>query len=103
MQEAFLAGKSAVEYAVNGVTDKMVAFRRGKNAEGDYQCEIELLDLVDVANTEKKVPRDWINEAGNGLNQKYIDYVLPLLQGAPKLVYENGLPRFAHLRKVRAK
>ena len=24
-------------------------------------------------------------------------------QGAPKLVYENGLPRFAHLRKVRAK
>ena len=29
--------------------------------------------------------------------------VLPLLQGAPKLVYENGLPRFAHLRKVRAK
>ena len=103
VQEAFLAGKSAVEYAVNGVTDKMVAFRRGKNAEGDYQCEIELLDLVDVANTEKKVPRDWINEAGNGLNQKYIDYVLPLLQGAPKLVYENGLPRFAHLRKVRAK
>lgn len=54
VQEAFLAGKSAVEYAVNGVTDKMVAFRRGKNAEGDYQCEIELLDLVDVANTEKK-------------------------------------------------
>ena len=103
VQEAFLAGKSAVEYAVNGVTDKMVAFRRGKNAEGDYQCEIELLDLVDVANTEKKVPRDWLNEAGNGLNQKYIDYVLPLLQGAPKLVYENGLPRFAHLRKVRAK
>ena len=103
VQEAFLAGKSAVEYAVNGITDKMIGFQRTTDENGDYKCEIKLMELTEVANTEKKVPREWINEAGNGLNQKYIEYVLPLLQGAPKLVYENGLPRFAHLRKVQAK
>ena len=88
---------------MNGITDKMIGFQRTTDENGDYKCEIKLMELTEVANTEKKVPREWINEAGNGLNQKYIEYVLPLLQGAPKLGYENGLPRFAHLRKVQAK
>ena len=30
--------------------------------ENGYKCEIELLPLSEVANTEKKVPREWINE-----------------------------------------
>ena len=37
------------------------------------------------------------------MDADYIDYVLPLIKGAPKLVYENSLPRFAHLRKIPAK
>lgn len=102
VQESFLAGKSAVEYAVSGTTDKMVGFKRAFDAEGNYKCEIELMDLVDVANTEKKVPREWINEAGNGINQQYIDYALPLIQGVPKVTYECGLPRFAKLKLVKA-
>ena len=88
----------AVEAAVSGVTDKMVAFQCTR--DGGYKCETVLQPLDIVANFEKKVPREWINEAGNGVKQEFIDYVLPLIQGETDAPKENGLPRFAHLKKV---
>ena len=56
-----------------------------------------------AANAEKKVPREWINSTGNNVEQPFIDYVLPLIQGEPQLHYEQGLPRFARLKKILAK
>lgn len=103
VEESYLAGKSAVEFAVAGTTDKMVGFAREKDAQGNYCCAIKLMDLADVANAEKKVPLEWINEEGNNVREQYIDYALPLIQGQPKMAYENGVPRFARLRKIRAK
>lgn len=102
VNEAFTAGKTAVEAAVNGVTGKMVAFKR-VYVDGKYTCEMELLPLSSVANYEKKVPLEWINEEHNGLKHEFIDYVLPLIQGEPKLPLENSLPRYARLKKVLAK
>ena len=102
VNEAFTAGKTAVEAAVQGVTGKMVAFKR-VYVDGQYTCEMELLPLSSVANYEKKVPLEWINEDQNGLKHEFIDYVLPLIQGEPKLPLENSLPRYARLKKVLAK
>ena len=62
----------------------------------------ERLNLTDVANTEKKVPLEWINKEHNGVEQPFIDYVLPLIQGEPKLPKVDSLPRFAKLRKIQA-
>ena len=93
----------AVEYAVHGITDKMVGFRRKVDEEGNYKCEIKLVDLDACANTERKIPREWINSRGNGLRKPYIDYLLPLIQGDPKIPLQNGLPRFANLKKIKAK
>ena len=92
--------KVSVENAVAGITDKMVGFER-TYVDGKYVCNTKLFDLTVVANTEKKVPREWINESGDGMNQQFIDYALPLIQGATQLTYENGLPRFVHLKKVK--
>ncbi|MGI6153022.1 MAG: 6-phosphofructokinase [Christensenellaceae bacterium] len=103
VQESFAAGKAAVEQATSGVTDKMVGFERSTDANGNYKCNIKLFDLKDVANTEKMVPREWINKEGNGIEQPFIDYVLPLIQGNPKMTYENGMPRFAQLKKIQVK
>jgi 6-phosphofructokinase 1 len=101
IEESFSAGKAAVEYAVSGITDKMVGFERAY-VDGKYVCNIKLFDLTVVANTEKKVPREWINEAGDGLLQPFIDYALPLIQGETDLCKEDGLPRFVKLKKVKA-
>ena len=98
VEEAYLAGQAAVEAAAEGFTDKMVAFQCTR--DGSYECKTVLEPLDIVANFEKKVPRAWINEAGNGVTQEFIDYVLPLIQGETDAPKENALPRFARLKKV---
>ena len=102
IEEAVMSGKAAVENAVAGITDKMVGFQCTRD-NGKYICKTELLNLTDVANTEKKVPLEWINKEHNGVEQPFIDYVLPLIQGEPNLPKVDSLPRFAKLKKVLAK
>ena len=36
------------------------------------------------------------------MEQPFIDYVLPLIQGEPKLPKIDSLPRFAKLKKIQA-
>jgi 6-phosphofructokinase 1 len=100
--EAYNAGRYAVRFATKGITDKMVGFER-VNKIGKYKIKYTLIDLNLVANDEKKLPLDWILPDGCGMNDKYINYALPLIQGEAKPKFENGLPKFAHLKKVIAK
>lgn len=102
VEEAFNAGATAVKLAVSGVTDKMVVFKRVM-VDGEYTCEYEAMDLALAANTEKKIPQEWIINDGTYVSQEFIDYALPLIQGDSKAPLVNGLPRFAHLKKVLAK
>ena len=102
IDEAFAAGKTAVEAAIAGETGKMVALMR-EIVDGKYTCRMELIPLADVANYEKKVPVEWIVPEGNNVTQDFIDYALPLIQGVPEIPVENGLPRYARLKKVLAK
>ena len=98
VEETFQAGREAVKAAVNGETDKMVCYAR---VEGDeYKCEYKLLPLELAANTEKTVPLDWITNNGTGISDEFVKYAMPLIQGEVEMVKENGLPRFANLKKV---
>jgi 6-phosphofructokinase 1 len=97
--EGFLAGQAAVKAAIAGETDKMVTLVR---VDGDhYTCETGLAPLSDIANGVKKLPREWINEDGVSMNFQFQRYALPLIQGETPVPYENGLPSFAKLEKVR--
>lgn len=100
IEEAYNAGKYAVKYACEGETDKMVVFERQPGK--DYKIEYKLMDIQLAANTEKTIPLDWIKSDDSGLTMDYIDYALPLIQGESRTPLEDGLPRFARLKKVRA-
>ncbi len=100
VEEAFNAGRYAVKYACEGYTDKMVVFKREEGKE--YKINYELMDIELAANTEKKVPDSWILPENKGLTQDFVDYALPLIQGKLDNPSEDGLPRFARLKKVRA-
>ena len=100
VEEAYEAGATAVRKAIEGYTDYMIGFERVSN--DPYVCEMKLIPLSDVANTEKKVPREWINEEGNGILKPFIDYALPLIQEDSVTPKEDGLPRYARLKKVLA-
>ncbi|MEG0912538.1 MAG: 6-phosphofructokinase [Oscillospiraceae bacterium] len=97
IDEAYAAGKAAVESAVGGMTDCMVAFVR---AEGEYKCSTQLFDLGEIANVEKTVPASMMNADGNNVNCEFIKYALPLINGEPERVTEKGLPRYAKLNKI---
>ena len=101
IDESFNSGKAAVENAIAGITDKMVGFER-EYVDGKYKCNIKLFDLSVVANTEKKVPLEWLNETQDGLNEKFVEYALPLIQGETQMKKEDSLPRFVNLKKVKA-
>jgi 6-phosphofructokinase 1 len=97
--EAYMAGEAAVEAAINGETDKMVTLLRGD--KDIYSCETGLAPLADVANSIKKLPREWINEDGTSMNFQFLRYAQPLIQGEVVVPRDNGVPSFARLDRVR--
>ena len=69
-----MSGKTAVEQMIAGVTDKMVGFECDRT--NGYTCKAKLFNLSDVANFEKKFPREWINAEGNNVTED-VRQVLP--------------------------
>ena len=56
-----------------------------------------------VANYEKKVPLEWITSDNAFVTSAFVDYCTPLIEGETMPEFEDGLPRFAKLKKVFAK
>ena len=102
VEEAFEAGAAAVKYAIEGYTDRCVSFERTTDENGKYKCNVTHVPLDLMDNTEKKIPREWINEEGNFVTKDFINYAMPLVEGFSAPPQEDGLPRFAKLKKVPA-
>ncbi|MDY0094565.1 MAG: 6-phosphofructokinase [Candidatus Vecturithrix sp.] len=76
LQEAYLAGQKAVQYAVEGHSGSMVALVR--ESDEPYVCTTGMVPLEKVANAKKVIPADYISPDGNFVNDKFIRYVKPL-------------------------
>ena len=92
--EAFQVGGAAVKAAFEGETAKMIILKR--ISDDPYLCVTDLYDVHKIANVEKKVPREWINEAGDYVTPEFVNYVRPLIQAELTPMMVDGLPR--HLR-----
>lgn len=98
INEAYMCGQMAVKYAMEGENGKMETLVREKGPK--YRCTTGLAKLYDIANGEKKVPKEYINKSGNGITDAMRDYVRPLVQGeAPITVGEDGLPVFMRFER----
>ncbi len=97
IDEAYLCGKKAFEFALCNHTGKMVIMKRISNQP--YQISYEMVALKDVANFIKKVPLNYIIDDGTNVSLEFIDYALPLIKNEPDISYENGMPKFAKLKK----
>ena len=93
--ESRMIGARAVEKAIDGESGKMVYFVRKSNSP--YEISIESIDIGKIANVEQTIPREWINEEGNDVNQEVIDYMFPLIQGEARVFMKDGLPVHAVL------
>ena len=56
--------------------------------------------LEDVANKEKKMPRDFITSDGFGITAKARAYLAPLVKGEAAPPFKDGLPVYARLKNV---
>ena len=89
--EAYQVGGAAVKAADEGDTGKMVVLQR--LSDDPYQCGTEVKDVHKIANDEKLVPREWVNEEGTYVTSEFISYVRPLIQGDVSPVMVDGIPR----------
>ena len=97
VEEAIEVGKHAVQFAVKGKTDVMVTMKREDGEE--YKIKYGAHPLGEIANVEKTMPENMINEQGNGVTDEYLKYALPLIQGINTPVYKNGTQTFTRLKK----
>jgi 6-phosphofructokinase 1 len=101
VQQSYAIGKAAVELAVKGRHSVMPTIVR--TASKPYKWKIGVAPLDQVANVEKKMPRDFITEDGFGITAKCRAYLEPLIQGEDYPPYKNGLPRYGLLKNVPVK
>jgi len=100
VNEAYMCGQMAVKAALSGENGKMVTLVREQGPK--YKCTTGLAELRDVANGEKKVPAEYINDKGNHITDAMRDYVKPLVRGeAPITIGEDGLPVFMRFERKR--
>lgn len=98
LDEAYQLGKEAFNLAAQGQTAKMATLTRTSNVP--YTVTYGSTDVSNVANAEKLVPREWINETGNDITKDLIDYVYPLIQGEVPVSYHNGIPAYLSVKHL---
>jgi 6-phosphofructokinase 1 len=68
-----------------------------------YKWTIGEANLADVANVEKKVPREFITADGFGITDACRRYLEPLIAGEDYPPYEGGLPKYVRLKNAPVK
>jgi 6-phosphofructokinase 1 len=95
VEQAYAVGKAAVEFALKGLHGVMPGIKR--TSSKPYRWKIVPVPLQDVANVEKKVPRDFITEDGFGITRACRRYLEPLIAGEDYPTYAHGLPVYVRV------
>jgi hypothetical protein len=77
LREAYRVGQQAVREALRGRDQGLIVLRRDPGPK--YHCSLGVADLDKVANHERKLPRDYMNDSGNYPTEAFLSYARPLL------------------------
>jgi 6-phosphofructokinase len=98
LEQSYAVGKAAVEFAVQGMNSVMPTIVRVSGKP--YRWKIGVAKLTDVANVERKMPRDFITPDGFHITTKCRNYLEPLIAGEAFPPFERGLPAYVRLKNV---
>ena len=94
--EAFELGMSAHMHAADGRFTGQVVGVAPRSAEeleaGAYNARFFSAPASEFANFVRRFPSEWILPNYQGVTDEALAYFKPLIEGEPKLVYENGMP-----------
>ena len=99
VEQAYALGQAAVEMALEGKNSVMPAIVRISN--NPYKWEIGCGELKDVANVEKMMPKNYISADGFSITDSCREYLLPLIEGENYPPYNDGLPNYVVLKKLK--
>lgn len=92
-EEAYLVGKMGTSALLDGESDKMITLVR--HTEPVYHCTTGLVELAKVANEQRLMPEEYLDESKTMVSEAFYDYALPLI-GDP-------LPEYPQLEEIRIK
>ena len=98
VDQAYALGKAAVELAIAGKNAMMPTIVRKSNRP--YRWAIGEAPLADVANVEKKMPREYISDDGFHITEACRTYLQPLIEGEDYPPYKKGLPQYVKLKNI---
>jgi ATP-dependent phosphofructokinase / diphosphate-dependent phosphofructokinase len=98
VDQAYAVGEAAVTFALRGDNAIMPCIVRGKGKR--YTWSIGEASLENVANREKKMPRNYISRDGLGITDAAKAYLTPLIAGEAYPEYRNGLPNYVRLKNI---
>ncbi len=90
--EAYGCGRQAVKLATKGHSGVMVTLERQPGSE--YAVDYGTIPLSEVANHERPLPSEYIDESGMDVTKAFLKYAQPLV---------GELPEFVSLKGVKAK
>lgn len=100
IDEAVEAGVYGVRAALDGESGKMVSMRRvSENLYQSYALVYGLEDVERICNKEKKFPAKWITKQGTDIDDEFLRYVCPLIQGEAKVQMVDGLPVYLYRKR----
>jgi 6-phosphofructokinase 1 len=98
VEQAYAVGKAAVELALKGRNAVMPVIVR--KSTRPYRWSIGEALLSEIANKEKKLPRNFITADGFGITAACRNYLTPLIAGEDYPPYRDGLPTYVTLKGV---
>lgn len=91
--ESFRLGISAHMRSANpAFTGMMVGVRRRDTEK--YDTEFFAVEAEKVANYVKNFPTEWLLPEYAGITEEAVQYMMPLIQGQPDIIFKDGLPAY---------
>lgn len=94
--EAYELGMSAHMHSADGVFTGQVVGVAPRTPEeiaaGTYNARFFAKPASEFANFVRHFPQEWILPDYQGITDEALAYFRPLIEGEPKLIYENGMP-----------
>jgi len=99
VEQAYQLGYEAVKLALDNKNAIMPYIKRV--SPKPYQWAIDYVELTQVANQEKFMPHNFIDEEGFHITQACIDYIKPLINGEDYPHYVDGIPSYVKLKNIK--
>ena len=96
--QAVAVGEAAVKLALAGRNAVMPTIVR--HSDRPYRWGVGVADLNEVANVERKMPRDYITADGFHITDRCRAYLRPLIRGEDPPPFLDGLPRYVRLKNI---